>query len=115
MTQAMKQLQYETFDDLHMVIGFMADKDVNGILELLPKKASYYFTQANSARAMSAVQTSELAAQHGLKGSTYPNVVEALEAARKAAAPRDLIYVGGSMYVLAELLTAMNFDDQLDA
>ena len=58
MTQAMKQLQYETFDDLHMVIGFMADKDVSGILELLPKKAFYYFTQAQTSRAMSVEQPS---------------------------------------------------------
>jgi dihydrofolate synthase/folylpolyglutamate synthase len=56
---------------------------------------------------------SKLAAQHRLKGNTYENVVEALEAARKAAAPRDLIYVGGSMYVLAELLTAIHYDDKL--
>lgn len=113
-TQAMKQLKREYYDELHMVIGFMADKDVNGILELLPKKATYYFTQAQTSRSMTVEQLKECAAQHGLKGECFPNVVEALDAARRAAHPRDFIYVGGSMYVLAELLTAINYDDHLD-
>ena len=113
-TQAMKQLKHEYYDELHMVIGFMADKDVNGILELLPKKATYYFTQAQTSRSMTTEQLKERAAQHGLKGECFPNVVEALDAARHAAHPRDFIYVGGSMYVLAELLTAINYDDHLD-
>ena len=115
MTQAMKQLKHEEYDNLHMVLGFMADKDVKGILKLLPKKASYYFTQAQTSRAMSAEDLSHLAATAGIKGKTYGNVVEALEAARRAAAPRDLVYVGGSMYVLSELLTAINYDDHLDS
>ena len=115
MTRAMEQLKHEEFDDLHMVIGFMADKDVSGILELLPKKAFYYFTQAQTSRAMSVEQLSRLAAKCGIKGKCYNNVVDALTAAREAAAPRDLVYVGGSMYVLSELLTAINYDDHLDA
>ena len=113
-TQAMKQLKHEYYDELHMVLGFMADKDVNGILDLLPKRATYYFTQAQTPRSMTAEQLKERASKHRLKGECYPNVVEALDAARQAANPRDLIYVGGSMYVLAELLTAINYDDHLD-
>ena len=113
--QAMKQLKHEEFDNLHMVLGFMADKDVKGILKLLPKKASFYFTQAQTSRAMSVDDLTRLAATVGIKGKTYGNVVEALEAARSAAAPRDLVYVGGSMYVLSELLTAINYDDHLDS
>lgn len=111
MPMAMKQLKRETFDDLHMVIGFMADKDVDGILDLLPKKASYYFTQAQTSRALPVAQLQELASKHRLKGNTYNNVMEALDAARKAAAPRDLIYVGGSMYVLAELFKGIGYND----
>lgn len=114
MTRAMEQLKHEEFDDLHMVLGFMADKDVSGIIKLLPKKASYYFTQAHTSRAMSVDDLSRLAASCGIKGKTYGNVVEALQAAQSAAAPRDLVYVGGSMYVLSELLTAINYDDHLD-
>jgi dihydrofolate synthase/folylpolyglutamate synthase len=114
MTQAMKQLKHEEYDNLHMVLGFMADKDVKGILNLLPKKASFYFTQAQTSRAMSVDDLSRLAATCGLKGKCYNNVVDALAAAREAAAPRDLVYVGGSMYVLSELLKAINYDDHLD-
>lgn len=114
MPLAMKQLQLEQFDDLHMVIGFMADKDVNGILDLLPKKATYYFTQAQTSRAMPVIALQELAAEHGLRGNVYNNVMEALDAARAAAAPRDLIYVGGSMYVLAELFQGLGYGDQLE-
>ena len=113
-TLTMEQLKHEEFDDLHMVLGFMADKDVKGILELLPKKASYYWTQAQTPRAMSVNDVAQLGASCGLKGNTYGNVTEALEAAHRAAAPRDLVYVGGSMYVLAELLTAIGYDDHLD-
>ncbi len=115
MPLAMQQLKRETFDNLHMVIGFMADKDVNGILDLLPKKASYYFTQAQTQRALPVEQLQALAAEHGLKGNIYNNVMEALDAARKAAAPRDLIYVGGSMYVLAELFQGIGYDDKLES
>jgi dihydrofolate synthase/folylpolyglutamate synthase len=115
MTVAMKQLEHEYYDNLHMVIGFMADKDVNGILGLLPKKATFYFTQAQTSRSLPVERLQEIAASHGLNGSTYNHVTEALEAARKNAAPRDLIYVGGSMYVLAELLTAIGYDDKLDS
>ena len=114
-TAAMKQLKQESYDNLHMVRGFMADKDVNGILDLLPKKATFYFTQAQTSRSLPVKKLKEMAATHGLEGNTYNNVTEALEAARKNAAPRDLIYVGGSMYVLAELLKAIGYDDKLDS
>ncbi len=115
MTQAMKQLKKETYDRLHMVIGFMADKDINGILPLLPKQATYYFTQAQTKRALPVNTLHDLATQHGLKGTIYNNVSDALDAARKAALPRDVIYIGGSMYVLAELLTAIGYDDKLES
>lgn len=111
MTQAMHQLESEYFDTLHMVVGFMADKDVEGIIELLPKKALYYFTQAQTPRALPVQQLQSLAAKHGIKGNIYNNVTEALEAARKAAGRKDFIYVGGSMYVLAELFKAIGYND----
>ena len=113
-TVAMKQLKKEYFDNLHMVLGFMADKDVNGILDLLPKKATFYFTQAQTSRSLPVEKLQQIAEEHGLKGNTYNNVMDALEAARHNAAPRDFIYIGGSMYVLAELLTAIGYDDKLD-
>ena len=84
------------------------------MMDLLPKKAAYDWTQAHTTRAMPVAEVAKLAASCGLKGNAYNDVTEALEAARRAAAPRDLIYVGGSMYVLAELLTAIGYDDHLD-
>lgn len=115
MTVAVKQLKKETYDKLHMVMGFMADKDIDGILELLPKKATYYFTQAQTTRALPVAKLKEIAAKHGLEGTIYNNVMDALEAARQAALPRDMIYIGGSMYVLAELLKGIGYDDKLES
>lgn len=111
--QVIKQLKHEDYKRLHMVMGFMADKDVKSILNLLPKDAVYYFTQAQTSRSMTVEQLQSLAAKCGIEGSIYNNVSEALDAARNQANDEDLIYVGGSMYVLAELLTALNYGDDL--
>lgn len=111
--QVIKQLKHEDYKRLHMVMGFMADKDVKSILNLLPKDAVYYFTQAQTSRSMTVEQLQSLAAKCGIEGSIYNNVSEALDAARNQANEEDLIYVGGSMYVLAELLTALNYGDDL--
>ena len=109
----MRQLKHEQYDNLHMIIGFMADKDVEGILDLLPKNATFYLTQAQTSRAMNVNTLNTLALKAGIRGTLYHNVMDALHAAQSAAAPRDLVYVGGSMYILAELLTAINYDDHL--
>ena len=111
--QVIKQLKHEDYKRLHMVMGFMADKDVKSILNLLPNDAVYYFTQAQTSRSMTVEQLQSLAAKCGIEGSIYNNVSEALDAARNQANDEDLIYVGGSMYVLAELLTALNYGDDL--
>lgn len=111
--QVIKQLKHEDYKRLHMVMGFMADKDVKSILNLLPNDAVYYFTQAQTSRSMTVEQLQSLAAKCGIEGSIYNNVSEALDAARNQANDQDLIYVGGSMYVLAELLTALNYGDDL--
>ena len=87
-----------------MVMGFMADKDVDHVLAMLPKDAIYYFTQADSPRAMTADELLQKAASHGLHGKPYPTVAEAKSAAITAATNSDLIYIGGSMYILAEAL-----------
>ena len=105
-----RQLRLLRRNKLHMVMGFMADKNVEGILELLPLDAAFYFTQASTSRTMTAKRALELAKQAGIKqAQAFGNVEQALAAARVAAAPNDLIYVGGSMYVLAELLKAMGY------
>lgn len=112
METIIKQLKREQYTKLHMVVGFMADKDVISMLKLLPDNALYYFTQAQTSRSMTADDLKALAGKVALKGDTYNHVNDALQAAIKAAKPKDLIYVGGSMYVLAELFAALGYGDK---
>ena len=107
--QVLRQLKNEKFKKLHLVLGFMADKDVSTILDMMPKDATYYFTKAQIQRSMTTKKLQQAANKTGLNGDTYDNVMEALDAARKAAGKGDLIYVGGSMYVLADLLTGLGY------
>lgn len=87
-----------------MVVGMMADKDVDGVLELMPKNAVYFFTQAATDRAMKAKTFAEKGAAHGLKGYTCQTAGEAMRLARQAASKEDMIFIGGSTYVVAEAL-----------
>ena len=108
-----RQLRLLRRNKLRMVMGFMADKDVAGILELLPLDAVFYFTQASTSRSMKAARVLQLATQAGIKqAQAFGSVQEALAAARADAAPNDVVYVGGSMYVLAELLKARGYGDR---
>ena len=108
-----RQLRLLRRNKLRMVMGFMADKDVAGILELLPLDAVFYFTQASTSRSMKAARVLQLATQAGIKqAQAFGSVQEALAAARADAAPNDVVYVGGSMYVLAELLKALGYGDR---
>lgn len=107
-----KQLRLLRRNKLHMVMGFMADKDVEGILELLPLDAEFYFTQASTSRSMKADKVLQLATEAGIKRAMkFSNIEQALQEARKAAEPGDVIYVGGSMYLLAELLKSIGYGD----
>lgn len=94
-------------DTLHMVIGFVNDKDVSHILEMMPKTAKYYITNAAIERAMPASQLAEIATQCGLIGEQYPSVEEAYNAALAAAQPSDTIFIGGSTFIVADLLTSL--------
>lgn len=114
MQEVLKQIKREKFDKLHMVLGFMADKDVETMLNILPKSANFYFTQAGNSRSMKVETLQKLAAKIGYSGERYDHVGEALEAARSQAGENDLVYVGGSMYVLAELLKTLGYGDQGD-
>lgn len=100
------QLSRLNVNKLHMVIGFVADKDVDTILAMMPADAEYYFTQVSSARALPAECLRETAAAHGLRGNCYGNVSSALAAARNDATPDDAIFIGGSFYLLGELFAA---------
>ena len=90
---------------LHMVIGFVNDKDVSHILEMMPKTARYYFTNAQIERAMPVAQLAEIATQCGLIGEQYPSVEEAYNAALAKANSTDTIFIGGSTFIVADLLS----------
>jgi len=88
---------------LHLVIGTVNDKDVTKVLALLPRQATYYFCQADIPRALPADELAALATAAGLTGRTYGPVPVAVAAARAAAAPDDVIFIGGSTFVVAEV------------
>ena len=99
-----KQLSAQEYHQLHIVLGRVNDKDISGVLAMLPKEATYYFTKASVSRALSEEKVKELAQQAGLQGNTYPNVEEAVQAACSEAHPDDLIFVGGRTFIVADLL-----------
>ncbi|WP_317191247.1 folylpolyglutamate synthase/dihydrofolate synthase family protein [Hymenobacter sp. BT523] len=99
----MAQLQRVPHRTLHLVIGTVNDKDVAGMLALLPPKATYYFCAASIPRALLAAELRQQAAALGLQGETYESVREAVGAARRAAEPDDVVFIGGSTFVVAEV------------
>lgn len=101
---AMEQIYATPHMNLHMVLGFVNDKNIEGILNLLPRNASYYFTRASIPRAMDEKNLQKLAAGKSLKGESYPTVEEALKTAVGKAGANDLIFVGGSTFVVAEVV-----------
>lgn len=98
------QIAYEKFDMLHIVLGMVRGKDLKNILPLFPKEAAYYFTSPGISRALPPEELRDHALQHGLSGEVYPSVKEAYKRALSRADKRDLIYVGGSTFVVAEIL-----------
>ncbi len=101
---AMAQLANEQFDHLHMVFGVVNDKDVSSILPLLPKDATYYFCKPNIPRGFDANELKNVFISNGFVGASYESVKEALSAAKQHATKSDVIYVGGSTFVVAEII-----------
>jgi dihydrofolate synthase/folylpolyglutamate synthase len=101
--EVVNQLKNYTYSQLWMVIGMVNDKDVSKVLELLPRDAIYIFCQANLPRAMDAELLASKALEKGLSGQVIPKVTEAIEFARKNAGADDLIFIGGSTFVVAEI------------
>ena len=99
----MKQIQKETFDRLHIVLGVVNDKDLDSILPLFPKNAQYYFCRPDSSRGLDTEILKVAAKKYDLLGEKYDSVAEAFAAAKKNATENDFIYVGGSTFVVAEL------------
>lgn len=102
-TQVVKQLQQLSHKKLFMIIGMVKDKDITGVLRLLPKDANYYFCQAAIPRALDANILAEKARSIGLKGDVVANVNEAIQHARAQASADDVIFIGGSTFVVAEI------------
>lgn len=95
-------------NQLHIVMGFVADKAVDEILRLFPKNAKYYLTQAAIPRALAVDKLVDKAAAAGIKGASYPTVYEAYTAALNAAHPEDVVFIGGSTFIVADLLKALD-------
>ena len=103
-----QQLREEKYNTLRIVMGFVSDKDVNHILEMLPHHAVYYFTQASVERAMDVNTLVEKAQAKGITGKAFPTVAEAYRTAQKESAPDDFIYIGGSTFIVADFLSEIN-------
>ena len=101
---AMRELRKLPKEKLHFVLGVLNDKSIDKILSFLPKDAKYYFAKADIPRGLDALILKEKAAEFSLKGEVYNSVKEAFENAKKAASKNDLIYVGGSTFVVAEVI-----------
>ena len=101
------QLAHSECNTLRIVIGFVSDKDISHILNRMPKGATYYFAQPSVARALPCSKLAETAQQFGLHGNTYPSVAEAYDAAKADALADDMIYIGGSTFIVADLLSLL--------
>ncbi|HUW93522.1 MAG TPA: folylpolyglutamate synthase/dihydrofolate synthase family protein [Bacteroidales bacterium] len=100
----MRQIKSTPRKGLHMIIGFVNDKDLSQVLPLFPSDAVYYFTRAALPRALDENVLKGEALKYGLTGNSYPSVALALEAAQSAASDDDMIFIGGSTYVVAEVV-----------
>jgi dihydrofolate synthase/folylpolyglutamate synthase len=101
--EVVNQLKNYSYSQLWMVIGMVNDKDTSKVLDLLPKEATYIFCEASIPRAMAAHELARKGKEKGLIGQVISEVPEALEFARKNASPDDLIFIGGSTFVVAEI------------
>ena len=102
-----EQLKAQECDTLRIVFGMVSDKDISAVLAMMPKNAVYYFTQANIRRAMPAEELEVKANGYGLTGSHYSDVMSAYNAAKSDSSTEDFIFIGGSCFVVADLLAGL--------
>ena len=102
--EVLKNIANIKYQQLHFVIGMVNDKDGAKVLSMLPKNAIYYFCKPDMPRGLEAEALQQKAAEFGLTGDAYPSVKEALKAAQGAAQTGDLVFVGGSTFVVAEII-----------
>jgi dihydrofolate synthase / folylpolyglutamate synthase len=104
LAQVLNQIKSTPHEHLHFVLGMVNDKDIEGILEMLPKAATYYFCRPDIPRGLDAQVLATKAKQVGLTGFHYNSVAQAYDEARKSAGKNDLVFVGGSTFVVAEIV-----------
>ena len=104
LSYVMKQLSNEVFDNLHMVFGVVNDKDLTSIIDLLPKKATYYFCKPDIPRGLNANELKKVLNDFGLIGEAYNSVNDAYKSALKKASLTDFVFIGGSTFVVAEII-----------
>ncbi|WP_297792864.1 folylpolyglutamate synthase/dihydrofolate synthase family protein [uncultured Eudoraea sp.] len=104
LTLVLEQINQQKFKTLHIVLGFVKEKNLDVILPLFPKDAKYYFVRPDIPRGMDAVFLKEKASEVGLEGEIYASIPKAYEAALSLAAKDDFIYIGGSTFTVAEVL-----------
>ncbi|MBD1387773.1 bifunctional folylpolyglutamate synthase/dihydrofolate synthase [Mucilaginibacter rigui] len=103
-TEVLKNIANVKYEHLHFVIGMVNDKDISKVLAMLPTHATYYFCRPDIPRGLEAESIKQQAASFGLHGETYPSVKAALMAAQEAATDKDLVFAGGSTFVVAEVV-----------
>lgn len=103
LSETITQIRSYEFNRLHVVMGFVKDKDISGVLQLFPREATYYFCAADIPRSLPVADLAALARSIGLNGKEYASVNDALSAAKKQAENDDFIYIGGSTFVVAEI------------
>ncbi|MFB9057505.1 bifunctional folylpolyglutamate synthase/dihydrofolate synthase [Mariniflexile ostreae] len=104
LTYVMKQLSEQTYNALHIVFGVVNDKDLNSIIALLPKNATYYFCKPDIPRGLDAESLKSFFKAHNRHGNTYKSVIEAYKSALANAESNDFIFIGGSTFVVAEII-----------
>ena len=104
MAYVMSQIRQQSFKQLHIVFGVVNDKDLNSIADLLPKDARYYFCKPNIPRGKDAIELQQELRSKGLNGLAYKSVNAAYKSAVNTASKRDFIFIGGSTFVVAEII-----------
>ena len=104
-SEVMRQLVALPVKKLHIVFGMVDDKDADGVLSLLPPDARYYFVQASVRRALDSLILMEKAGRFSLCGEAFPDCVSGFRAALNAAGDDDCVFVGGSTFVVADILS----------
>lgn len=107
----LEEMRRERNCGLHFVFGMVNDKDVRSVLALLPKDAAYYFTQASVKRALPAEELMRRASEAGLRGTCHSTVTEAVRTALKKSLPEDIVFAGGSSFIVADLLASRDTFD----